>query len=185
MAKKVRCPGCGAKNDVGRHRCRVCTAVVDPTAAEGLPKGLAKQRKQQAVMEDARARNAREFSADDLEQPHRPGPDAPPVIGPSYGPVVAEPVNAPLSGPEVPVPEGEPGGLGLADEAIVIDAAPRHIESPLVPISTEGADESAPWDAVAGIEIDAVGRHGTDVPPPIEHVDEVFDPNALVIDPPH
>ena len=33
MAAKTKCPACGAKNDVANHRCRICTAVINPGAA--------------------------------------------------------------------------------------------------------------------------------------------------------
>ena len=33
MAAKIRCPGCGAKNDVAAYRCRICTAMINPGAA--------------------------------------------------------------------------------------------------------------------------------------------------------
>ncbi len=32
MAAKIKCPGCGAKNDAAAHRCRICTAVINPGA---------------------------------------------------------------------------------------------------------------------------------------------------------
>ncbi|MGZ4692219.1 MAG: hypothetical protein ACXWA3_01210 [Acidimicrobiales bacterium] len=33
MAAKTKCPTCGAKNDIANHRCRICTAVINPDAA--------------------------------------------------------------------------------------------------------------------------------------------------------
>jgi len=33
MAAKIRCPGCGAKNEVAAYRCRICTAMINPGAA--------------------------------------------------------------------------------------------------------------------------------------------------------
>ncbi len=33
MAAKTKCPACGAKNDMANHRCRICTAVINPNAA--------------------------------------------------------------------------------------------------------------------------------------------------------
>ena len=35
MAAKMTCPGCGAKNAGDSHRCRICTAVLNPGAPEG------------------------------------------------------------------------------------------------------------------------------------------------------
>jgi hypothetical protein len=32
MASKIKCPACGAKNDSANHRCRICTAVINPGA---------------------------------------------------------------------------------------------------------------------------------------------------------
>jgi len=32
MAAKIKCPSCGAKNDAATHRCRICTAVINPEA---------------------------------------------------------------------------------------------------------------------------------------------------------
>ncbi|MGZ4710996.1 MAG: hypothetical protein ACXWBN_19830, partial [Acidimicrobiales bacterium] len=32
MGSKVRCPGCGAKNDSSSHRCRICTNVINAEA---------------------------------------------------------------------------------------------------------------------------------------------------------
>jgi hypothetical protein len=37
MKAKLRCPGCGAKNEVGVRRCRVCTFVIDANAPEQAP----------------------------------------------------------------------------------------------------------------------------------------------------
>jgi hypothetical protein len=34
MAKKIRCPGCGAKNSSDERRCRICGAVVNAEVAE-------------------------------------------------------------------------------------------------------------------------------------------------------
>jgi hypothetical protein len=34
MGAKVRCPGCGAKNDQASRRCRVCTLVLNSSAPE-------------------------------------------------------------------------------------------------------------------------------------------------------
>ena len=34
MGSKVKCPGCGAKNDGSSYRCRICTAVINPDALE-------------------------------------------------------------------------------------------------------------------------------------------------------
>lgn len=37
MAKKLRCPACGAKNAIGVRRCRVCTAILDASVPERAP----------------------------------------------------------------------------------------------------------------------------------------------------
>src|SRR4051794_21103656 len=34
MGSKVKCPGCGAKNDAAAYRCRICTAMIDPDGAK-------------------------------------------------------------------------------------------------------------------------------------------------------
>ena len=34
MASKIKCPACGAKNAAATHRCRICTAVINPEAAK-------------------------------------------------------------------------------------------------------------------------------------------------------
>jgi hypothetical protein len=34
MAAKVKCPGCGAKNDTSARRCRVCTTIINFDAPE-------------------------------------------------------------------------------------------------------------------------------------------------------
>jgi hypothetical protein len=37
MASKIRCPGCGAKNEVTSRRCRICTAVINLDAPDPVP----------------------------------------------------------------------------------------------------------------------------------------------------
>jgi hypothetical protein len=34
MGSKLKCPSCGAKNDLTSYRCRMCTAVINPDAAK-------------------------------------------------------------------------------------------------------------------------------------------------------
>jgi hypothetical protein len=194
MAKKVRCPGCGAKNDVGQHRCRVCTAVIDPSATEGLPKGLAKQRKldeRLAAAADKRKQRAPGSAepdpfggATDLGPFGGTAPDdtagfgpMPAAATPPMAPVPTEPVATEPLATEPLAPAAE-----LPADAIVIDAAPRHLADVTAPVEPEPAGEADSWDAVGGIEIDVVSRNAT-APPPLEY-EGSFDPDDLVIDPP-
>jgi hypothetical protein len=34
VGSKVKCPGCGAKNDLSSRRCRLCTGVINPDAPD-------------------------------------------------------------------------------------------------------------------------------------------------------
>jgi hypothetical protein len=182
MAKKVKCPGCGARNPAGQHRCRVCTTVIDPSADEGLPKGLAKQRKLDERLDAARRRQQPEDAAapaadDGFDVPV--GPAAPDVTVTPAAAVAEVATVAAVAPPSEPiVPEVDPPSELPAD-AIVIDAAPRHVADPVAPVA---ADDAGGWDTVGGIEIDVVSRNAS-APPPIEY-DGSFDPDDLVIDPP-
>jgi hypothetical protein len=192
MAKKVKCPGCGAKNDVGKHRCRVCTAVIDPNADEGLPKGLIKQ----AKMDRKLAAGAKRIGNDAVDpfagldaaaDRPAPSPDAPPIPGPSYGERPADPQPVGELGPFAAGPPpieptfAEPvaPGSDIPADAIVIEAAPRHVA---VPILDEPIEDPTAWDAVPGIEIDVPARNATE-PPSVEFDDEGFNPDDLIIDP--
>jgi hypothetical protein len=191
MATKVKCSNCGAKNPTGQHRCRLCTHVIDPTAAEGLSKGAAKQAKLDARLASAAARRLRPADPDEWQGGPVATPDATPDATPEGPLPPAEPV---VAGPPVvfdapPAPPAddeldEPADL--PDGAIVIDAAPRHIANPIrdEPVG-EAFDSDESWDAVGGIEIDVVRRNEDPAPPPLAYDDDGgFDPDALVIDPP-
>jgi hypothetical protein len=106
--------------------------------------------------------------------PVRPAAEVGPADDP-IGPVLPT-APVPL---EAATPEPE-----LAADAIVIEAAPRHLPNPTLDEPVGSADSANSWDAVGGIEIDVVSRNAAGAPPPIEHVDEGFDPDALIIDPP-
>ncbi len=137
MAKKVRCPQCGAKNAADARRCRVCTTIINADVpAEQLGQGLG-----QAALR-AEVPSAGE-----------------PAVAP--GPPPAEPVPAPADGivfdvparnaaPPPPRDAGNAGGAGetvdaggLGDDGIVIDALPRNPEAPPPPLEL---DDDEPFD---------------------------------------
>jgi hypothetical protein len=198
MAKKVRCPGCGAKNPEGTHRCRVCTAIIDAAAPEAGPRGLAKSRVEEAAQSMAAEVNERPFDASELQSDFgRSGPPAPEPSAVPSSPVPSSPVSSsPVSSSPVssspmpsspppfePVASAAPESFDAGGGGIDFDVMPRHVETPPPPPLEPESSES--FDAGAlGIDINVAARNASDAPPPIEYAEEKFDPNDLIIDPP-
>lgn len=158
MAKKVKCPSCGAKNAADSRRCRVCTAVINAEAAEAPAKGELKSKQELEAIEAARDANQREFDASELHQsidasggPRLPNEGEAPIPAPSYG------APAPAS--------GESRGNGSGPGVIDINVTPRH-QGNAPPLFADGAVDSFSGHDF-GVQIDAVSRHPGD-PEPIE-----------------
>lgn len=153
MAKKVKCPSCGAKNSADDHRCRVCTAVINPAAAEAVPKHQLKSKTELEAIEEAKAANERSFDAaelqrsmDDAGAPRKPRADEAPIPSPHSIPTAGDTGNG--SGP---------GSIDIA-------AVPRHQEN-AQPLFADGAVESFSGHDF-GVQIDVVSRHPGDPEPP-------------------
>lgn len=157
MAKKVKCPSCGAKNAADDRRCRVCTAVINTAAAEAPSKGELKSKKELEAIEEATAANARGFDATELHE----NMDA------SGGPRMPKEGEAPIPAPSYGAPS-ESSGNGSGPGVIDIDVAPRHQEN-AAPLFADGAVDSFSGHGF-GVEFDGLmSRHpGNPDPPPVE-----------------
>lgn len=180
MARKVRCPQCGAKNASDVRRCRVCTAIINTSAPEPgkVPP------KDHAAPVDV-------FDASALDRTMAPKKSF------LSGSGLSERLAAAAPGGEGPASDGVATGddswsRGSAGDDPFRELAPLVAPPPPVePIgyrpgtmASELFGEPPGLDDVPGdaIVIDAVPRHGFE-PPPLElEPDEHFDPNDLVIE---
>lgn len=179
MARKVRCPQCGAKNTSDVRRCRVCTAIINTSAPEP---GKVPPKDHTAPVDV--------FDASALDRTMAPKKS---FVG---GSELSERLAAAAPGGEGPASDGVAsrgdswsGSVGDDPfEQLAPLVAPR---SPVEPIgyrpgtmASELFGEPPGLDDVPGdaIVIDAVPRHAAQ-PPPLEFAsDEHFDPNDLVIE---
>lgn len=159
MAKKVKCPQCGAKNAADARRCRVCTAIINAEVPE--------QRRGFALGKDELGREGPPPVAPS------PAPQAPAALG-------SEPA-APIGGGGVPAP-----GDGIVIDAPRRNPA-ATAPPPGAAEGAFGSDADEPGDDLFGgdgIVIETAPRNPAVAPPPLEVDDEPFDPNGLIIDPP-
>src|SRR5262245_49622417 len=136
MAKKTRCPGCGARNPVTQHRCRVCTTIVNPDAPEAQPRGMASPPRNAAGQDAAREVNERPFDASELEAP---------LATPSAEPMPPEPM--PMAPEPVPMEAAEP--LPMAAEPTVAEPMGMGIEIDAVPRNADDAPPPLVYEADA------------------------------------
>jgi hypothetical protein len=162
MAAKTRCPACGAKSPVANHRCRICTAIINPGAAA-------------AVEEEPVAPAALDhFDPSQIDRQVRPAREH---FGSSGGALAARLAaaqgDAPRPGtssPDAPRPDG-----------VVARPSPGAAPRPEIDVGPMAAvdDPAASIDPLAA----------TPVPPPappavapLEYEAEPFDPDALFRD---
>ncbi len=152
MGSKVKCPACGAKNDAASYRCRMCTVVINPEAAEAAPEPAAEAAPRvdhfDAGVIDRQLQPARSKFGDDA------GGLAARLAAARQAKATNQPIHAsapPASGPEV-APSVAPAGGGAVEPFEPVDLS-------------EMQSRTAPPTA-----------------PPIEHEAEPFDPDALFRD---
>lgn len=178
MARKLKCPSCGAKNAADDRRCKICTAVLNPDAPEAASRAKKAAVKQQAAVQAAMVKR------DEARQAQPPPVELPveeeaidDYIGPSYGErsgdetVKESAFNVPSllgidigdvqsrhAGSPEPLPV-DPTELDVnAVKGIDIDVMSRHPGTPDLPPETD--DVVGAWDAVRGVDIDLVPKPG-------------------------
>ena len=171
MGSKAKCPGCGAKNDAASRRCRVCTRVINPDAAEQgsgaaepvLPgpapvpddhfdAGVIDRQLQPArskFSDGSSALAARLAAARAVRAPagsSGDSPAAPPAPAGSFGPPdpTSPPPSAPWSAPapsRAPGPDGSNGFVPLGADEL--GARPAPPTAPAIEFEAEPFDPDA------------------------------------------
>ncbi|MCX7619995.1 MAG: hypothetical protein N2037_04005 [Acidimicrobiales bacterium] len=173
MAKKVRCPRCGAKNTADLRRCRVCTAIINASAPEP---GMAPTRQEApsldvfdpAALERTMMPTKSFRGRSGLSERLAAGSAARGTAESAWsggGSAVDDPfasLTPPAPKTVMPEPTGyRPGGM--AAELFGTPSGPTN-------------------DPADAIVIDVPSRHAQEVPPPELASGEHFDPNGLVIE---
>jgi hypothetical protein len=156
MGSKVKCPGCGAKNDVANRRCRICTAVINLDAPGPEAAASAASPAVPSVMAD-------HFDAGEINRQIQPA-RARFATGPSgLGARIAA-----ANGGQIPVRPSVPSTPSRDTSG---DTAPPPTFDPLVGFGSGPAQRS---------ELAAPPSAPTAAP--IEYEEEPFDPDALFRD---
>lgn len=143
MAKKVKCPQCGAKNAGDARRCRVCTAIINTDIPE--------ERRGFALTKDELGREGPPPPGAASTPPGGPPLGAPPVApldgggasAPGDGIVIDVPLRNPAAAPPPGVADGPDGGDDLfGGDGIVIETAPRNpaVAPPPIEVDDEPFD---------------------------------------------
>ena len=162
MARKVKCPECGAKNPEGSLRCRICTAFVVPGGAAAAAE-LQREREAAEHERAAAADAAVEFDASVGVATAAAGPD--PVPTAEAQPAVG-----------IELEDLDLDSIAVFDEGIMIGATPP----PPLP-TTEGAEQFDPGALVIEFDDDRTSEPGEDDVSGPGATFERFDPDALVI----
>jgi len=172
MAAKIKCPGCGAKNDASLGRCRICTAMLQPggkaTAPEPEPVAATDASfDMQALDRTMAPTKGLRGSAGSSRLAALAGGAAAAGTGgtPSEAGAPAGPVSTAAAAGGYSAPPGTFGpSPAPVDAGISFDVPSRHAD---VPPPVYDAPEAESWDAVPGISFDVAPRHGAESPPPV------------------
>ncbi len=189
MAAKIKCPGCGAKNDAALGRCRICTAMLKPAGKAVAPEpapvvSIDESFDVPGLVRSMAPTEGLRGSAESGEYSATPG-----AFGPSPVPADAgisfdvQSRHADVPPPVYDAPETESWDAESWDAGpgISFEVAPRHGAEPPPPVFE---DSGASWASGGGIGFDVAPRRGGEASPPVVEPNVSFDLNALEIEEP-
>lgn len=205
MAAKMKCPGCGAKNEVAARRCRVCTTIINMDApepgkeVESTPSGAMDNQFDASVIQSQMRPAAARFTGGGNALGERIAAAKAAKEGTKGGApaTAAEPQSTSLPSPGL---DAAQSFSGPPSDSISFDSGPSSSYSPDsgggISFDVPSAPTSfapPPADPISFDSSSAAGAISFDAapvadrrapsPPPIQSGDdEAFDPNALFKD---